>query len=425
MKTSYYCIPVDVGSGVLLFNSLTRAFMMLATPRFAEIYANDEFVQDALTDDERAMLTENGFLVDDASDERAMFISARQQARLNKRSYELIVNPTLDCNLRCWYCYENHHVGSRIQPEMIERIKKHIEWQWKMDRFETLNLAIFGGEPLLATNQVLELIAFAREFCQQNDVKLRVGFTTNGTVVGERIVDALREVDCSFQITLDGHREKHNSVRKLKTNGNGTFDVITANISNLVSMLPLAHVTLRINYDAQTLEEPEQLLQFIGQFKGKNLHVALHRVWQVDAESIDREALFDFVVKIKNLGTVATLQGFPLGAYTCYADKLNACVINYNGDVYKCTARDFKQESRCGRLDESGLIVWDNSRLQAHCFSPVPARCAECKLFPQCSSLCSQSTIDSNGNPQGCALDQQATIDEYVLMNYYLTQTSQ
>ncbi|MBR7068298.1 MAG: hypothetical protein IKI28_08280 [Bacteroidales bacterium] len=117
MKTSYYCIPVDVGSGVLLFNSLTRAFMMLASPRFAEIYANDEFVQDVLTDDERTMLTKNGFLVDDASDERAMFISARQQARLNKRSYELIVNPTLDCNLRCWYCYENHHVGSRIQPE--------------------------------------------------------------------------------------------------------------------------------------------------------------------------------------------------------------------------------------------------------------------------------------------------------------------
>ena len=422
MKTSNYCIPVDEGDGVLLFNSFSQAFMMLSPTRFAEIYTNGQFAQDRLSNDERNLLTKNGFLVDDTTDEVAMLLSARQQARLSKRNYELIVNPTLDCNLRCWYCYENHHAGSRLSPEMLERIKKHIDLQWQMDKFEELDLSFFGGEPLLATVQVVELIEFAQQFCQQHNIKLNVGFTTNGTAIGDHIINTLHGTDCSFQITLDGHRDKHDSVRKLKGSERGTFGIITGNIINLLNMLPQAHVTLRINYDAQTLAEPKQLLNFIGLFKGKNLHVALHRVWQVNPDEIDREMLFDFMVKIKNMGIGVSLQGFPLGMYTCYADKLNASVINYNGDVFKCTARDFKSEGRCGWLDTSGMIIWNTDRLQAHCFSPVPAHCVECKLLPQCSSLCSQNIIDKDGAPQACSLDQQATVDEYVLMNYYLTQ---
>lgn len=423
MKTSYYCIPVDVGSGVLLFNSLTRAFLLLAPARFAEIYANGEFVQDVLTDSERNMLTKNGFWVSDDMDEPAIVVSARQQVRLNKRSYQLIVNPTLDCNLCCWYCYENHHAGSRLTPEMVERIKKHIDLKYQEDKFESFNLSFFGGEPLLATPEVVELIGFAQHYCDEKSLKLTVGFTTNGTVLSERLYDALRDTPTTFQITLDGHRDKHNAVRKFKANGNGTFDVITRNIINILNFLPKASITLRINYDVQTLSEPDTLLQFVSNFKGKNLTVSLHRVWQVSPDEIDREALFDFMVQIKNMGIGVSLQGFPLGMYTCYADKLNACVVNYNGDVFKCTARDFKSESRCGTLDASGMIVWNNSKLQAHCFSPLPERCQQCKLLPQCASFCSQNTIDSAGEPQGCALDQQSTIDEYVLMNYYLMQT--
>ena len=41
--------------------------------------------------------------------------------------FHLHVNPTVDCNFHCWYCYENHVKGSKMQPEMVARVKALME----------------------------------------------------------------------------------------------------------------------------------------------------------------------------------------------------------------------------------------------------------------------------------------------------------
>ena len=40
----------------------------------------------------------------------------------------------------------------------------------------------------------------------------------------------------------------------------------------------------------------------------------------------------------------------------CYADRANSVIVNYNGDVYKCTACDFAKTKREGKLNEDGTI---------------------------------------------------------------------
>ncbi|HOH74428.1 MAG TPA: hypothetical protein PKW38_01450, partial [Paludibacteraceae bacterium] len=45
---------------------------------------------------------------------------------------------------------------------------------------------------------------------------------------------------------------------------------------------------------------------------------------------------------------------------SCYGDKKNQATINFNGDVYKCTARDFKPENREGVLMDDGTIEWND-----------------------------------------------------------------
>ncbi len=42
----------------------------------------------------------------------------------------------------------------------------------------------------------------------------------------------------------------------------------------------------------------------------------------------------------------------------CYADRRNSCVINYNGDLYKCTAIDFANTERDGYISEDGSLIW-------------------------------------------------------------------
>ncbi len=38
--------------------------------------------------------------------------------------------------------------------------------------------------------------------------------------------------------------------------------------------------------------------------------------------------------------------------------------INYNGEVFKCTARDFKTELKEGDLLDNGIINWNNKYFQ-------------------------------------------------------------
>ena len=64
-------------------------------------------------------LSRLGFLIEDDIDEHSIIELMRQMELHDKSMYHLIINPTLDCNLSCWYCYEDRVKGSRISEEII------------------------------------------------------------------------------------------------------------------------------------------------------------------------------------------------------------------------------------------------------------------------------------------------------------------
>ena len=68
----------------------------------------------------------------------------------------------------------------------------------------------------------------------------------------------------------------------------------------------------------------------------------------------------------------------------CYADRANSVIVNYNGDVYKCTACDFAKTKREGKLNEDGTIhaLYSNKT------------CQECIIFPICD-VCSQKRLEA------------------------------
>lgn len=79
---------------------------------------------------------------------------------------------------------------------------------------------------------------------------------------------------------------------------------------------------------------------------------------------------------------------------SCYGDYARNYVINYNGDVFKCTARDFNEENRIGILTENGEIAFNERALQRvrnsntfECFS-----CRRLPICPICSQVRSEAT---------------------------------
>ena len=81
---------------------------------------------------------------------------------------------------------------------------------------------------------------------------------------------------------------------------------------------------------------------------------------------------------------------------SCYGDKRNQALINYNGDVFKCTARDFLTENRLGYLNQNGIIIWEKNSLERRMTSkfnrPI---CHNCRIAPLCGGGCSQQAMEN------------------------------
>lgn len=79
----------------------------------------------------------------------------------------------------------------------------------------------------------------------------------------------------------------------------------------------------------------------------------------------------------------------------CYADRRNSCLVNYNGDVYKCTARDFTNTPRDGYIDSDGSVVWENDSLEKRMASKFSnPHCNICRIFPLCHGGCSTNSLE-------------------------------
>jgi uncharacterized protein len=80
--------------------------------------------------------------------------------------------------------------------------------------------------------------------------------------------------------------------------------------------------------------------------------------------------------------------------FSCYADKQNQATINFNGDVFKCTARDFKTENREGVLTDDGNIQWNERYLERMNAKFKNPPCLKCSIMPICNGSCSQKAIE-------------------------------
>lgn len=69
-------------------------------------------------------LSNKGFIIDDNIDEKD-FVMKKITDKLNaSTTFKLIINPTLNCNLRCWYCYESHIADSYMNDETKNAVLK-------------------------------------------------------------------------------------------------------------------------------------------------------------------------------------------------------------------------------------------------------------------------------------------------------------
>ena len=372
MKLSSYNHFVSIKDKVICYNAFTDSYI-ICKKEVAEVMQSEYFCVDNLSDKMKKTFLENGFIINDDFDERQAYLNARFSARFTSDTYEIIVNPTMDCNLGCWYCYESHVSNSCMPDKTIDAIRKHIILQHNKTNFKQLYLSFFGGEPLKCIDVVYKLIDYVEQLSAELNFELFLSFTTNGTLVTDKFLDRLKNLQVHFQITLDGYEDCHNRIRKLKSTGAGTYRHILETINKIINFSGKFNVTLRINLSAATVSSIESLTKDIQCFsKYKNFSISLHKVWQVDVKKFNEKAIMNFVSRCQTMGMVCNYLNLDSSLCSCYADCYNEVVINYDGLVFKCTARPFTKENSYGHILSDGNIVWNTKRLLKRLSVSIP-----------------------------------------------------
>ena len=427
MRKQYYQVSEEIENGVFMHLNCMNEAILLLDRKAHTLYENiteTPFVSCALDNKILKSLKENQFIVDDDYNEKEIVQYGRMKELNDFSLYHLIINPTLDCNLSCWYCYEHKYRGSKIADSIVEGIKKHINWKLENEPFSTLKLSFFGGEPFYDYPPIESIIGFARKLCADNNKILYLDFTTNGTLLTKNIVTFLSDYSCQFEITIDGNKQQHNKIKHTSDRSIDTYSMTFKNVRMIQSQVPDSLIFLRINFDGNTLKDFEDIYEDILRMDKKRTIVILKKIWQVDDKAVSNEEVVKVARKLQS-------AGFKVDYYTqgklCFAERLNEAVINYDGKVFKCTTvSDFNSENSYGYLDlESGQIVWNVSKQAKDCNTPTPSNCLKCRMYPMCYGPCPNQI--NVGNTE-CYLDSlnmsRKEYFQYMLSEYMLTNKS-
>lgn len=71
-------------------------------------------------------------------------------------------------------------------------------------------------------------------------------------------------------------------------------------------------------------------------------------------------------------------------------------MVNYDGLLFKCTARDFKETRSEGRLQADGEVAWNEKYAQRMEVKYANKACLACKILPICNGGCSQNKLDAH-----------------------------
>jgi uncharacterized protein len=302
---------------------------------------------------------------------------------LLERTVEIYVNSTEQCNFRCRYCYEEFLKG-RMSPSVVERVKRFLDKRSTGPQQMYLNW--FGGEPLIASDIVLDISRYAKNLCAAKGIGLSGSVTTNAWNLTPALMSGLVSAGLTYyQVTVDGDQEGHDRMR-VRADGSGTFSTIWRNLLALRRSELEFSLLLRVHLRPDNFESVRSLLAkacealqpdrrfVIGVRPLEDLGGPTGGTFDVlgEADCEDRcrslKAEFGEHVIVYGTGTGAANEDEAkvdgCGAAVCYACKSNAFLIRSDGRIGKCTVALDKDFNTVGVLDDDGSVRMDTARLR-------------------------------------------------------------
>ncbi|MGA3332949.1 MAG: radical SAM protein [Terracidiphilus sp.] len=414
MKSSQYNVLIPASNGrVVLFNTLYGSISLLEENEHAQVVA---ILNATRPGGESGSLCEQlaaqKHLIPDEVNEFALVEDRKRAGIKDSNTLDLIVLPTLNCNFRCVYCYETHRPSS-MSPDTTEALKKWLKVEIPLHK--VVMLYWFGGEPLLEYDTVLSVSRHVKSIAEHCGTLPVLHVTTNGYLLSAARAKELASSGIhDFQITVDGPPKTHDALRVLES-GRGTFKRIFENICTLAATDGQVKITLRINFNHTNLDSVPELLEMFPLLLRPQLRVVFEPIFGNGAVSavcnISQATLSgklaQYSEKAAELGydVVFGLSSVHPGKLVyCYAERESQYIVNFDGNVFKCSVCDFTAEHRVGQLNPEGVMLKNDAEWRnwvgGELFAP---KCRSCPYLPLCMGGCRKTRIDSDSSRE-CAL---------------------
>jgi uncharacterized protein len=417
MKPSFYNIFVDnqQTNQTIIFNALYGGLTIWEAGEMEAVrhILSNPTLEDGTDASIRQVLINQKNLINDDVDEIAIIRNRKKCGIEDKNRLDLVIMPTLDCNFACVYCYETHR-PSKMNAQTEIAIKKWLSEQ--IPHFKFIMLHWFGGEPLLGFDHVVSITRHVVDIANQSGAAFAIHMTTNGYLLNQKRISVL--IECGimdFQITVDGAPETHDAFRVLK-NGKGTFQRLQRNIIMAARAHEQIKITLRVNFNHHNLHTIPTLLELFPTDVRPHLRIIFEPIFgQCDISATDNIAAGEisqstatYYAMAKNMGYDVVLVGSGLSPgklVYCYAERANQYIVNYNGDIYKCSVSKFVPEERLGYLTDGGKLIPDDpNRSQWLDMDPFEPQCLDCVYLPLCMGGCRRMRIEKRGTGSFCSL---------------------
>lgn len=395
MESSQFNVLVPYEDKILLYNTLSRSLLALDQPdEQKQVVSALEYPYGNPENRYINILTENGFIVASKAEELEHLALMNRLSRFQTATLNLQVTMTLNCNLRCPYCFEEQR-NERLTQDARNKILKFLSR--KIPNLEYLTIEWFGGEPLLAINDIVALNLKIKDLCTKHRCEYVPSITTNGVLLNQKRVAQLVEGGINVaQITLDGPAKAHDN-RRVGINKSPTFERIVENID--IALQNGMTISVRINVDKDNVGSMEELLHNL---KDRGLHREISyyfkRVFPPGTSRVYDDlplSVDEYAEAVLNLRRTARKMGFSKvsmisydHSQTCVAESINQYQVSPTGELYKC-AEVFKPFERVGMIDEYGGEMLEERYFQwmsKDVFSD--SECSRCKVLPLCWGGC-------------------------------------
>ncbi|MEW6686174.1 MAG: radical SAM protein [Candidatus Edwardsbacteria bacterium] len=122
-----------------------------------------------------------------------------------------------NCNLACTYCVRHPMKNHRLSDEKLREILKDIKNIAAHGNNEIF-IQPFGGEPLLALDQILKI----DEFFQFHGIPHTITIQTNGTLISLYTAKLMWQRGFQISLSIDGNKSTHD-IHRITASGKGSF----------------------------------------------------------------------------------------------------------------------------------------------------------------------------------------------------------